>query len=90
MNPISLTPTTADHRTKLQDGGRLVIPADFRKALGLAVGEEMILRLKDGEIHIYPARQALARAQRLIRQYDKSENIVDELIADRRREASRE
>jgi len=39
-------------RTKVAEGGRVVIPAEFRKALGLAVGDEVILRLEDHELRL--------------------------------------
>ena len=32
-------------RTKVVDGGRIVIPASFRRALGVGVGDEVILEL---------------------------------------------
>ena len=39
-------------RTKLTEGGRIVIPAEYRQALGLQVGDEIILRLEEDGIHI--------------------------------------
>ena len=52
-----------DVRTKLTEGGRIVIPAEYRQALGLQVGDELILRLEDGEVRIFTLRQAIKRAQ---------------------------
>ena len=36
--------------TKIAHGGRLVIPAKHRRALGLRTGDEVILRVVDGEL----------------------------------------
>src|SRR5207248_1536702 len=34
---------------KLGEGGRVVIPAEYRKALGVKPGDDIVLRLQDGE-----------------------------------------
>ena len=71
--------------------GRVVIPADFRKALGVAGGGEIILRWEDNELRISTMKQNVARAQRHARKYVKAGvSLVDELIAERREAAKRE
>ncbi|HUO14877.1 MAG TPA: AbrB/MazE/SpoVT family DNA-binding domain-containing protein [Verrucomicrobiae bacterium] len=78
-------------RLKINENGRVVIPASFRKALGVKPGDEVILRWEDGELRITTIRKRLERAQRLVRKYIKPGiSLVDELIADRRREAQNE
>ena len=78
-------------RARLSEGGRIVIPAEFREALGLAVGDEVRLRLDDGEIRIFTLDHAIRRAQELVRRYvPEGVSLVDELIAERRAEAARE
>ena len=42
-------------KTKLAEGGRIVIPAEYRQALGLQIGDEVILRLEDGAVRIWDA-----------------------------------
>jgi len=75
-------------RTKLTEGGRIVIPAEYRQALGLKVGDELILRLEDGEVRILTPLQAIRRAQELVSRYIPEErSLADELIAERRLEA---
>ena len=74
----------------LADGGRVVIPADYRKALGLTVGDEVILYLEDDEIRLIPRRLALKRAQELVRQYAGPRRLSDELIQERREDAQHE
>jgi AbrB family looped-hinge helix DNA binding protein len=41
-----------DTRIRIEDDGGLVIPADFRSALGIKAGDEIILRWEDGELCI--------------------------------------
>ncbi len=75
-------------KTKIREGGRMVIPAEYRKALGLKPGDEVLLTLEDGEIRIVSTRQAVARAQTLVRRYiPKGRTLSEELIKERREEA---
>jgi len=74
-------------KTKLGDGGRIVIPAEYREAMGLHVGDEVILRLEGKELHIFTLKQAIRRAQELVNRYIPQErSLADELIAERRLE----
>lgn len=78
-------------RARLDGRGRLVIPAEYRRALGLQVGDEVILRLEDGEVRIFTLAQAIKRAQELLDRYiAPGRSLADELIAERRAEAERE
>jgi AbrB family looped-hinge helix DNA binding protein len=77
-------------KTTIREGGRLVIPSAYRKALGLKPGDEVLLSLEDGEIRVVSTRQAVARAQTLVRHYiPKGRKLSEELIKDRREEAAR-
>lgn len=78
-------------RTRLNENGRLVIPASYRKALGIKAGDEVILRMEDDELRITTMKRRIERAQRLVRKYIKpGTSLVDELIAERREAAKRE
>ena len=78
-------------RLRVNENGRVVIPATFRKALGINPGDEVVLRLEDDELRISTRKKRLERAQRLIRKHVKpGESLVDELIAERRRAAAKE
>lgn len=78
-------------RLKVSENGRLVIPAQFRKALGIRGGDEVILAWEDDEIRITTMKKRIERAQRHVRQYVKpGVSLVDELIAERREAAKRE
>jgi AbrB family looped-hinge helix DNA binding protein len=81
----------ADISTKIAAGGRIVIPADFRRQLGADVGDEVILRLVDGEVHVMTRFQAIRKAQELVRKaIPSSRSLVQELLTERRKEAARE
>ena len=57
------------------------------QALGLQIGDEVILRLEDGEIRIFTPQQAIKHAQELLRRYlPEGRSLSDELIAERRME----
>ncbi len=78
-------------RTRMNENGRLVIPAPFRKALGINPGDEVVLRLEDDELRITTLKRRIERAQRHARRYVKpGVSLADELIAERREAAKRE
>jgi AbrB family looped-hinge helix DNA binding protein len=78
----------ARNLARLGEGGRLVIPAEYRKALGLHTGDEVMLLLEEGAVRIQTPQEAIRRAQAIVRSYiPGDESLSDELIADRRREA---
>jgi len=77
-------------RTKLGEGGRLVIPAQYRKALGLKPGDDVVLVLQDGEIRLLTPQQAVQRALALVRRYiPEGRSLSEELLQERREEAAR-
>jgi len=78
-------------RMRVNENGRVVIPAAFRKVLGINVGDEVVLRIEDDELRISTLKQRLEQAQRLVRQHVKpGTSLVDELLAERREAARRE
>lgn len=81
----------ADISTTIAAGGRIVIPASLRRGLGADIGDEVILRLVDGEIHILTRSQAVRKAQALVRKAVPSgRSLVKELIQERRKASKRE
>lgn len=75
-------------RTRVNQNGRIVLPAEFRKALGVNIGDEVLLRLQDDEVRITTQRLRIRRAQERARKYLKpGVSLVDELIAERRQAA---
>ena len=68
-----------------------MLPAQYRRALGIQVGDEIVLRLEGDELRLLTRRQAIRDAQDSIGRYVPAErSLVDELIEERRREAADE
>jgi AbrB family looped-hinge helix DNA binding protein len=78
-------------RVRMNENGRIVIPSNVRKALGIRPGDEVILELDEHEVHLTTLRQRIAKAQEMVRKHvPPGVSLVDELIAERQEEAKRE
>jgi AbrB family looped-hinge helix DNA binding protein len=78
-------------RVRVNENGRVVIPASFRKALGIELGDEVVLRIEGDELRITTLKRRIQQAQRLVRKHVKpGRSLVDELIAERREAARNE
>jgi AbrB family looped-hinge helix DNA binding protein len=78
-------------RMRVNENGRVVIPASFRKRLGIRIGDEVVLQIEDDELRIITLKRNIERAQRLVRKHVKAgTSLVDELIAERREAARNE
>src|SRR5215470_346358 len=93
INTVTNNPSLSalETRARINENGRLVIPASFRRALDINAGDELVLRLEDDELRISTLKRRLDRAQRLVKRHLKTgESLVDELISERRETARRE
>ncbi len=80
-------------RSKIISGGRIQVPADLRRSLGLEDGDTVIMEIKDNELRIRSQREAIRRVQELLKPYGPKDGetlLSDELIADRRAESENE
>jgi len=78
-------------RMRVNENGRVVIPASFRKRLGIRIGDAVVLQIEDDELRIITLKRNIERAQGLVRKHVKpSTSLVDKLIADRRQAAGNE
>lgn len=76
---------------RIAPGGRVVIPAEFRKALKVGVGDDLVIELVDGELRLRSLDAAIKRVQAIVRKYvPEGVSLADELIRERREEAARE
>jgi AbrB family looped-hinge helix DNA binding protein len=68
--------------------GRMSLPADLRKRLGLAGGGALLIEETPDGIVLRTVAQSIAHAQALAREYtgDKPEASVDAFLANRRAE----
>jgi len=75
---------------KVEKNGRILIPAELRRKLGIKEGEsEVVLQVDDDNVlQVSTRRRALKRLQHKLRNY--TGNLADELIAERRSEAAKE
>jgi AbrB family looped-hinge helix DNA binding protein len=71
--------------------GRIVIPAELRRELGLEPGETLIARVESQRLVLERGGEILARLRSELREATQpGTSMVDELLAERRREARRE
>ncbi len=79
-------------RARINQQGRLVIPAECRAAAGLKPGDEVLIELVgEGELRLRTRQQAIKDAQNIVaRRVPKTHDLMAELIAERREEAARE
>ena len=77
--------------TKIDKNGRVFIPADYRRELGLEPGDRVVVELHEGEVRILSQLEGIRRAQEIVARYvSPDRSLADELIAERRAEAARE
>jgi len=78
-------------RAKINQQGRVVIPAECRAAAGIKPGDELLIEaVGEGELRLRTREQALKAAQAIVARYGSGRDLVAELIAERREEAKRE
>jgi hypothetical protein len=71
--------------------GHLQIPVETLKAAGIDADEPVHVSVSEGGVEILTRRRALNRAHEIARQFvPEGTSVVDELIAERRREAALE
>ena len=76
-------------KTTIGEGGRIVIPAEYRRVLGLKPGDEVVLVLGEGEVRLITPQGAVRQAQALVRRYvSRGRRLSEELIQERREEAA--
>ena len=76
---------------KIVDGGKLIIPAQFRRKLGINTGDTVMIELADDGLRVRSLSASVKLAQSIVREFVPEElSLADELIAERRVEAGRE
>lgn len=68
------------YRTRLNDNGRILIPAECRKQLGLRDNEELLLRVDERGLHVTPVVQSLREFRDRMRENLPADaRLLDEL-----------
>lgn len=76
---------------KIGEGGRIVIPSDYRKALQLNIGDELLLHLDHNRMILMTRKQAIAYVQERMSEYSTEGRVLsEELIKERKDEAESE
>jgi AbrB family looped-hinge helix DNA binding protein len=70
--------------------GRLVVPAPLRRTLGIEPGDVLVARAQEDRLVLERREVILARVRRRLAVVPDDVSMVDELIAERRKEAERE
>ena len=80
------------YNAKVIAGGKIVIPAELRREFGIKDGDSLVIEREAGGLVIKTYAQVVKEVQATFREmmgpYEGS--VVDEFIADRRREAAEE
>lgn len=72
---------------RIGEGGRIVIPSEYRKALQLNIGDELILHLDHNRMILMTRKQAIEYVQESMSKYSTQGRILsEELIQERKEE----
>jgi bifunctional DNA-binding transcriptional regulator/antitoxin component of YhaV-PrlF toxin-antitoxin module len=79
-------------RGRVSESGRISLPVEFRKAVGLEHGGDVVVELEGREIRIRTIDEVVDRAQALTRKLlgGKPGATVDAFLAQRKRDAKKE
>ncbi|MBB3938212.1 AbrB/MazE/SpoVT family DNA-binding domain-containing protein [Aureimonas phyllosphaerae] len=75
----------------MQENGRVILPSELRRALGLQKGDRVIIEAEGDQITLTTAQLRRKRAQAIAKRYAKpGVSVVDEFLAEKRVEAQQE
>ena len=75
----------------MQENGRVVLPAELRKSLGLTKGDKVMIEAEGDIVTLTTARLRRKRAQVIAKRYAQpGVSVVEEFLAEKRTEAARE
>ncbi|MEZ5175420.1 MAG: AbrB/MazE/SpoVT family DNA-binding domain-containing protein [Acidimicrobiia bacterium] len=85
------TPSAIMKSATMNTQGRVVVPVEIRKAMGIEAPADLFFRYEDGTLTVGTIEDAVAYVQSVVAKYvDTDGSAVDALIADRRAEAAKE
>jgi len=74
----------------IDKNGSLTLPDEYRQILGLLPGDKITVQLKGNKLVLVSPHDPVKIVQEIVKRYapsDSKGSVVDELIAERRREA---
>lgn len=74
----------------VDDRGRLLLPAEVRRRLGLGPGAALLLEVEDGTIRLVPRAAAARRGHGIFADRARGRSLVEELRRERRAETALE
>ena len=78
------------NKVHVDSHGRVVIPANMRRAMKIGPGETLIASVKNGQLVLEKPENMLGRLKATFSDVPSGISLADELIAERREEALRE
>ena len=75
-------------RVTIDDHGRIVIPAEMRRELGLQPGDEVAIYVDDDRLVVETDASLLKKLQGLFAHIPRERILSDELVAERHAEAA--
>jgi AbrB family looped-hinge helix DNA binding protein len=83
--------TVRQIRARVAEAGRVVIPAELRKELGIEEGQDIVFARDGNSIRIIPLREAIREVQDYFASLAPPDVLLsEEVIAERRQEAAKE
>lgn len=76
-----------EQRVTIGEGGRIVIPAQYRKEMHVMPGDELIMRMHNGELRLFNQVAALDRIQQAVKPYKGNVSATDDFIALRKKDS---
>ncbi len=89
----TVTESFPTRTTEIRQGGRIVIPVEFRRALDIREGDKVQVRLENGELRITTRRAQINAAHKKFQALfpaDDGRCWSEELMVERRSEAGNE
>jgi len=77
-------------RVRVNQQGRIVIPAEFRKALGIGAGDVLAVAVVGDHLEVVTQDALWERFRSMFSHVPAEPSLVDELLADRRAEVQRD
>ena len=89
MPTTQMEPTSSS--TRINENGRILIPAAMREQMDLKPGDSVVLTLENGVLRVESYLAIVRKVQEDFKQFRKpGGSVVDEFISEKREEARRE